>query len=409
MKLYWKIYIVLAITTLITLTLLLWITTVILPAHFDRVREENLIAFETSVIELSSPTVVQIEALADSFDIAVRIFTDNQRPPLPGSGPPPDVGREWRGVRVIAPEGANFSVLASATTRSPRLPLLLLLTLGLFISQALALAFGLKPVFLRIANLTRATVSFGQGNLSTRYQPDKSKDEIAKLGETFNVMAEKIISLLGAHSELLNAVAHELRTPLARLSFALELAKDNPETVKEKLLLMEKDIFELDKLVSELLTYNKIAEVEVLSKEEVSLLSLCENAADGERSANSTIGITVSSLSGSSIVQADYRLLLRAVSNLIRNSIIHANSSVDIKVSKHEKGYSITISDDGSGFPAGFIQKATNPFVKGHTSTGVGLGLSIVNRIVERHSGKLTLSNNDTRGASATITIPFSS
>ncbi len=67
----------------------------------------------------------------------------------------------------------------------------------------------------------------------------------------------------------------------------------------------------------------------------------------------------------------------------------------------------MTVSDDGPGFPPGFTQKATNPFVKGRNSTGVGLGLSIVNRIVERHSGELTLSNTDTGGASASITIPL--
>ncbi len=407
MKLYWKIYLVLAVTTLITLTLLLWITTVTLPAHFERIREENLIAFESSVMAMENPSESQIEVLADSFDIAMRLFRNNQRPPMPGGGHPPAGGREWRGVRVIAPEGVNYSILASAKARSPRFALLVLLALGLFISQAIALAFGLKPVFSRIANLTRATGSFGKGNLTARYQPDKSRDEIDKLGETFNIMAERIISLLGAHSELLNAVAHELRTPLARLSFALELAKSNPESVNEKLGLMEKDIFELDTLVSELLTYNKIAEVEVLSKEEVSLLNLCENAADGERLANSKISITITSLSSSSIVQADYRLLLRAVSNLIRNSILHASSSVQVEIDKKENGYSVTVSDDGSGFPPGFTQKATNPFVKGHKSTGVGLGLSIVNRIVERHSGELTLSNTDTGGASASITIPL--
>lgn len=407
MKLYWKIYLVLAVTTFVTLSLLLWITGIVLPARFERLREDNLTSFENSVMEIYQPAETEIQALADSFDVAVRFFRDNERPPLPSSGPPPDISREWRGVRVITPTEANFSVLASATTKSPRLTLQLLLTFALFVSQAIALAFGLKPVFSRVANLTRATGSFGKGNLAARYQPDKSSDEIGKLGNAFNVMAERIISLLGAHSELLNAVAHELRTPLARLSFALELAKNNPESVNEKLGLMEKDIFELDTLVSELLTYNKIAEVEVLAKEEVSLLNLCENAADGERLANSKIFVTVTSPSGSSVVRADYRLLLRAVSNLIRNAIVHAKSSVQVKIDKNQNGYLVTVSDDGEGFPPGFTQKAANPFVKGHNSTGVGLGLSIVNRIVERHSGELILSNTDTGGASASITIPL--
>ncbi len=405
MKLYWKIYLVLAVTTLVTLVLSIWISFSVLPAHFDRLRIERVDRFEAAVMHMQNPTGPEIESLADSIGIVLRFFRNSQRPPLV-PGHPPQGEREWRGVRVIQPRGTDFSILASARAVAPRLFLLVLFALGLFLSQALALALGLRSVFSRISTLRRVTGKFGEGNLAARYPASPGGDEIDKLGSTFNRMAEQIISLLGSHNELLSAVAHELRTPMARLSFALELARENPRAVKEKLGLMEQDIFELDRLVSELLEFNRIGSTGALTKEEVSLRDICLGAADGERISNSKVKITVSSDDTDSTVSGDHRLLLRAISNLVRNSVRYAESSVDVQVTARETCVEVSVTDDGPGFPPGFIEKAVNPFVKGHDSCGSGLGLSIVSRIVERHGGSLSLSNVKNRGAGTVISIP---
>lgn len=405
MKLYWKIYMVLAITTLITLVLSIWISFSVLPAYFERLRIEKVNEFEQTVMSMENPTGPEIELLADSLDIVLRFFRNSQRPPMMPGHPPPDE-REWRGVRLIQPHGADFSMLASSRVAPARFSLLVLFALGLFLSQALALALGLRSVFSRISTLRRVTGEFGEGKLSARYPGSSRGDEIDKLGSGFNKMAEQIISLLGSHNELLNAVAHELRTPMARLSFALELARENPLTVKEKLGLMEQDLFELDRLVSELLEFNRIGSTGALALEKVSLMDVCTEAADGERITDSKIKIDVSTNNSDSSVAGDHRLLLRAVSNLVRNSIRYAVSTIEIQVIVMDKSVNIIVLDDGSGFPAGFAERAINPFVKGHDSKGSGLGLSIVSRIAERHGGSLSLSNGESGGAKAVISIP---
>lgn len=405
MRLYWKIYLVLAVTTLMTLVLSIWISFSVLPARIERLRVERLEGFAIAVMNMQSPTVPEVEILADSMDVVVRVFRNSDRPPRPPGHQPPRSG-DMPGIRLIQPHGADFSILASTRIAPARFIILVLFATGLFLSQAFALALGLRSVFSRISTLRRVTSEFGEGNLAARYPAAPRGDEIDKLGSTFNRMAERIISLLGSHNELLSAVAHELRTPMARLSFALELARENPQAVKEKLGLMEQDLFELDRLVSELLEFNRIGSTSALVKEQVSLEDVCLGAADGERISGSKVKITVSSDDADSTVSGDYRLLLRAISNLVRNSVRYAESRVDVRVTARKTGVEVSVTDDGPGFPPGFIERAVNPFVKGHGSNGSGLGLSIVNRIVERHGGSLTLSNMKNSGARAVISIP---
>ncbi len=404
MKLYWKIYMFLALTTLVTLVLSIWISFSVLPAHFERLMVERLNNFETEVMAMNSPTEPEIEQLADSMKVILRVFRHSQRPAMM-PGHMPQRGRELPGVRVLHPPGADFSILASGRVAPPRLFLFVLFALGLFLSQALALALGLKSVFSRISLLRLVTGEFGKGNFTARYPVFSSGDEIDKLGSAFNKMADRIISLLGSHKELLGAVAHELRTPMARLSFALELARENPQAVKEKLGLMEQDIFELDKLVSELLEFNRIGSTGALVKEQISLKDVCLEATDGDRIPNSRIKIILSSDGTDFTVSGDYRLLLRAVSNLVRNAAHYAQSTVNIQIAESKNRVNVSVTDDGPGFSPGLVDKAVNPFVKGHGSKGSGLGLSIVNRIVKQHGGSLSLSNAEDSGARAMISI----
>ncbi len=408
MKLYGKIYLVLALTTLLTLMLSSWIAFSFMPAEFERQRVERLESFNQAAMSLQNPTRSEVETLADSMEIGLRFLRNSQHPQgAPQGGPPfPPEEMEWRGVQVIHFPESDFSVVATARMRNLRLFPLMLLTLGLFFSQALALALGLRPVFRRISTLDRVTGEFGKGTLTARYPISRGGDEIEKLGSSFNEMAEKIISLLDSHNELLSTVAHELRTPMARLSFALELAKENPQTVKEKLGLMERDLFELDRLVSELLEFNRIGSTGSAVREEVSLDSICRAAADGEKIPDSEIKIVISSNEADSIVSGDYRLLLRALSNLIRNAVKYAATTVYVTVIPLKNRVEVSVEDDGKGFARGFTERAVSPFVKGHESTGSGLGLAIVNRIAEKHRGSLSLSNGKDSGAKVLLSLP---
>lgn len=403
MKLYWKIYLVLAATTLGALILVVWLSFSLMPGIMERQRNRTLDRFEDLVATGQYSTREDLVALADSMGIFLRVVREDDSRDLPPGQPQPPAA-DPRHFRLIPIPGTPVSVLATAILPAPRFLYFVLMTVFLFISQAVALRFGLRSVFQRTLWLTRATGEFGKGKLNARYPELAGGDELDALGRSFNEMADRIISLLDSNNELLNSVAHELRTPLARLSFALELARSNPHSVAEKLGIMEKDLFELDRLVSELLEFNRIrnAEAEI---EQVVLYDVCTEAADGERVHDPSIEILVSSAGSRLKVMGDHRLLLRAVSNLVRNAVRHASSRVDLRITRSPGHVSVVVEDDGPGFPAGFTEKATKPFVKGENSHGSGLGLSIVKRIAEKHDGQLILKNTP-RGALAEIRLP---
>lgn len=410
MKLFWKIYLFLAATTLVTLVLTIWISFSVLPAIFEKQRNDSLDRFEDRMLSGNYQSREDITALADSMNIVVHIIRADQAPPPGGQmpmrpGQPVPGDRDWRSVRIIEIPGSEVSILATTRITAPRFMIFVLFALVLFASQAAALGFGLRPVFRRTSQLTKATADFGKGQLASRYPAQGSGDEIDELGKAFNLMAARIISLLESHNELLNSVAHELRTPMARLSFALELARENPETVREKLGLMEKDLFELDTLVSELLEFNRIRNSEP-EMERVSLGDVCSEAADAERVHNPSLQISVTDQGERPVVTGDHRLLLRAVSNLVRNAVTHASSSVTVSLGVSGDRAVISVEDDGPGFPRGFTERAVNPFVKGEGSSGSGLGLSIVQRIAENHDGELKLSNSS-KGALAELYLPL--
>lgn len=407
MKLYWRIYLFLAATTLATLVLSIWVSFSVLPALFERQRSDTLDAFEERLASGHFTSREQIHSLADSMGVFLRfVRADHQGPPLQGQFPPPQAhrvpgDRDWTSVRVIPLPGQQFALLATARVRPPGFLLFALFALVLFLSQALALALGLRSVFTRTRLLTRATGEFGGGRLRSRYPDHGGKDEIDELGRAFNTMAERIVSLLDSHNELLNSVAHELRTPMARLGFALELARDDPGCASEKLELMEKDLYELDRLVSELLEFNRIGSSKP-ELEDVSLNEICREAAGvpGE------IPVTVNEHPSQPMVAGDRRLLLRAVSNLVRNAVAHATSRVSIDVLSSGGRVSVRVTDDGPGFPPGLGNRAVNPFVKGENSGGSGLGLSIVKRIAEGHGGRLIIGASPGGGASVEIELP---
>ncbi len=409
MKLYWKIYSVLALTTLVALLLIVWIAFSVVPDNLEQQREHLLDDFESALASGDYTTRDEIAILADSMGVDIRPIrgTLQMIPPDQmniGQGPPRD-DLTWRGGRLLPSPVGDQQIFASVVIAPARFLLLIILTLGIFGSQAIALRFGLKSVFKRVSLLTRVTGDFGKGQLTARYPDHGSSDELDTLGISFNTMAEKIISLLGSHNELLSAVAHELRTPMARLSFALELARGNPEAVREKLGLMEKDLFELDKLVSELLEFNRIGGTEP-GHEKVSLSDLSHVAADGEKIHSPSVEISIREQGRTPSVTGDHRLLLRAISNLVRNAVNYADSTVTISIRSSGKNVLLSVTDDGPGFPPGFADRAVSPFIKGEKSKGTGLGLSIVQRIAEKHNGTLTIGNSPSGGASAELSIP---
>ena len=261
-----------------------------------------------------------------------------------------------------------------------------------------------------LQNLMQVADRFGSGQLKVRAQMQPG-DSIYPLAERINHMADRIETLLEAQRGLLHSVSHEIRTPIARLEFALELLHDTVgDTVLEKRIgSMQDDLTELKSLVSELLGMARLDSEQPLRYETFDVtaaLRACANALPP-----STVSLDVSVPDGLGDYYGDCRLLMRATGNLLRNAQKYANGQMALSAARKLGGVTITVDDDGAGIPDEEREKVFEPFYRldrsrDRNTGGFGLGLSIASKAVSLHGGALRIETSPLGGARFVITLP---
>ena len=264
-----------------------------------------------------------------------------------------------------------------------------------------------------LRSLRETVERFGKGDLSARSN-SKRQDEIGALARDFDHMAERIETLLNAERRLLQDVSHELRSPLARLGFAVELARTSQDR-EASLARIEKDIQRLAVLVDELLYLTRAEGDPSSCKREMidvraivaAIVEDCSLEAEPR-----DCHIIFRAKRPTSLI-ADEELLHRAVENVVRNAIRHApeGTKIEVDVEADDASAWITVRDYGPGVPSEALEAIFYPFfrVDSHrdrASGGAGLGLSIAQRAVELHSGHLWAQNADP-GLKVTIDLPL--
>ncbi len=263
------------------------------------------------------------------------------------------------------------------------------------------LAYALSAHLVRpVRHLSQTVDRFGRGDLSARARSAR-KDEIGDLSRAFDQTADRVVTLLASERRLLQDVSHELRSPLARLCFAADLAR-NDEDRDAALDQMTKEIGRLTALVNELLRLNQ-SEDDALAHElaPVDLTELIHRVAKDAQfeAAAKGCGLTVRA-EGVVMVMGEWELLRRAVENVIRNGIRFTpeETAVEIDVRRVQKSAVVTIRDYGPGVPDDLLTSIFNPFFRvgddrSRTSGGVGLGLSIARRAMALHRGRIEATN----------------
>ncbi len=251
-----------------------------------------------------------------------------------------------------------------------------------------------------LRELARTVERFGRGDLAARVS-SRRRDEIGDLTRAFDRMAERIETLLTAERRLLQDISHELRSPLARLSFAAELTK-TAEDRNAAAARIKKEIDRLTNLVGGLLQVTRV-EGDPASRtiEAVDLDRLLHDLLDASRIEAGARGCRLQfDRNGTVAVQGDRELLRRAIENILRNAIRYApeNSTVEVKLETDGGKASITVRDHGPGVPAEMLAKIFQPFFRVDDSRdsytgGVGLGLAIAYRAVVTHHGRVTAEN----------------
>jgi two-component system sensor histidine kinase RstB len=285
------------------------------------------------------------------------------------------------------------------------------ISVSLSVLSALLIA---TPITRRLRKLLDATRAISQGDLDVRVT-DRSSDIVGELALSFNAMAERLRQLFCQRDQLLQAVSHELSTPLSRLRFlvaALE-GQSEPAVREKRLQAIEEELVELDHISAELTSWVD-ADGRKPTSERLAIAPVLRSMLARDEAASSrAIRIELDVPDDELTLTADERQLRRAIENIFRNAVRHARTKVVLRAALEHGGVGVRVevSDDGPGIPEAERKRVFEPFARldasrSRTEGGLGLGLAITKRIVEGHGGKVWIETAPTAGAKVVTIWP---
>ena len=270
-------------------------------------------------------------------------------------------------------------------------------TLPSIVLIIIALIF-LKNQTRPLVRLAKAAERFGKGDYVNDFRPSGAA-EIRKAAYEFDRMAKRINRHLNQRSEMLSGISHDLRTPLTRLK--LQLAMLTQKDLSKK---MSKDIDEMEKMLKDYLQFAKTQAYEKTSLINLSGL-INEIKISFENNKLKVIN------SDDIFLKGRLSALKRSFENIINNGLIYGNQVI-VKTQKSSNRVIITFDDDGPGIPEDQYKNVFKPFFRLDKSrslnqSGVGLGLAIVEDIINSHGGNIQLSKSELEGLQVKISLPF--
>ena len=266
-----------------------------------------------------------------------------------------------------------------------------------------------KRISRPINNLIDAAEKIRNGHNVVKLPLD-SVTEFRELGEAFNEMTENLSKVSKERKFLLASVSHDIRTPLTRIRLAAEMLPPNSSSLKDSL---EEDVLEINNILNQFIDFARGFEDEprvpvnlgkLLKEIQTKHIRMGQNFLLKKK--NIRIDIPKK-------LFIDLRSLAfqRCLDNLINNAFFYSKGKVILEATLYEESLTIDIIDDGPGIPEEDKAKLLEPFARVDKARGnkggSGLGLTIADRIVKAHDGKLELINRTEGGLSAKITIPI--
>ena len=241
----------------------------------------------------------------------------------------------------------------------------------------------------------------------------RSRDEISRLAETLNQMLDRLHASLEHERRFVADASHELRTPLALLRTELDLALRRPRTAGEleaALRSAAEETQRLSRLAEDLLLIARGDQSAIpLRRRPVAVSEFLSLLAERFALRADSLGATVDVEPSEVWVDADPDRLAQAGGNLLENALAHGGRSITLSARVHDDLVELHVSDDGPGFPDGFLERAFDRFSRADDARargGAGLGLSIVALIGAAHGGSAAVRNLPHGGADAWITVP---
>ena len=249
-----------------------------------------------------------------------------------------------------------------------------------------------------ITNLAQAAQRFGKGDYINEFRPSGAR-EIRNAAYEFDRMAKRINRHLNQRSEMLSGISHDLRTPLTRLK--LQLAMINNKEISNN---MSQDIDEMENMLNDYLQFAKSQAKETTEKINLSsIFQLIESKIN-----NSKLKLQIKK---EVFLYGRKNALERCFSNIINNGLIYGEE-VEVTVEKSSNRVVIIIEDNGPGIPVEHYRNVFKPFFRLDKSrslnkSGVGLGLAIVEDIINSHGGNIQLSTSIKGGLQVKVSLPF--
>ena len=276
--------------------------------------------------------------------------------------------------------------------------------------------FWVRPVWRDLEALRQTARSLGDGHFETR-APQARSSAFELLTDTLNGMAERVQRLIATQKETSSAISHELRTPIARMRFALEMLAETDEHAERERLwqMMEVDLDELDNLIDSSLTYSRFErEQPELHLTPVELAPWLEEHVDSMRILSRTIELTIdsSALPDGQRVELDLKSMPYAITNLLRNAIKYAKSKIAVSAEVVGDHIKVHVDDDGIGILPEERQRIFFAFTRldrsrDRATGGYGLGLAIVRLVLVQHGGTATVDESPLGGARFTLSWPL--
>ena len=297
----------------------------------------------------------------------------------------------------INDEIINFIVPKEMVSTSSVRLFVLWTTLPSIVLIIIALIF-LKNQTRPLVKLAKAAERFGKGDYVNDFRPSGAQ-EIRKAAYEFDRMAKRINRHLNQRSEMLSGISHDLRTPLTRLKLQLAMLDQ-----KELSTNMSKDIDEMEKMLNDYLQFAKTQSQEITTEIQLAklIIEIKENFSQADLSIANNDEI---------ILKCRPSALKRSFENIIQNSLTYGKKIV-ISTQKSSNRAIIIFEDDGPGIPEEQYRNVFKPFFRLDKSrslnkSGVGLGLAIVEDIINSHGGNIQLGKSKLNGLQVKISLPL--
>jgi two-component system sensor histidine kinase VanS len=293
---------------------------------------------------------------------------------------------------------------------APRAAIVLafLLVLGLVGGWLLA-GRMLAPVD-RITDATRMAAS---GSLSHRIRLPGRGDEFRELADAFDTMLARLEAHVAEQQRFAANASHELRTPLSITQTLLDAARNDPNCDTDQLVERLRSVNTRAIDLTEALLVLSRAEQRSFARERVDLSLIAEDATETLLPLAETRGVTIETSGDITPTIGSQPLLLQLATNLVHNAIVHnvPEGAVWVTTSIQPTGVVLTVENTGETLTPQFVATLVEPFLRGTERIrtdhgGVGLGLAIVDSIVQAHDGTLTLTPRSAGGLCVTVQLP---